>query len=162
EAIQNQFDNLISFDLDKINFLKPSKLELKNLDELQKKFKFLKEQIGYDNWILFNYKGDNLNEFILLIQDIINTKIKYFNSENDYFITEFKWFQYFNSLTENQKELISQLKVKKDWEKVFLINYLNSLLVDYATMNLPTDDDEHKELDTTLNGIEKEQLKFIK
>ncbi len=162
EAIQNQFDNLISFDLDKINFLKPSKLELKNLDELQKKFKFLKEQIGYDNWILFNYKGDNLNEFILLIQDIINTKIKYFNTENDYFITEFKWFQYFNSLTENQKELISQLKVKKDWEKVFLINYLNSLLVDYATMNLPTDDDEYKELDTTLNGIEKEQLKFIK
>jgi hypothetical protein len=36
------------------------------------------------------------------------------------------------------------------------------MLVNSANLDLPTNDDEHKELDNTLNGVEKEQLKFIK
>jgi predicted phage-related endonuclease len=43
-----------------------------------------------------------------------------------------------------------------------LVFYLNSILVNSANLDLPTNDDEHKELENTLNGVEKEQLKFIK
>jgi hypothetical protein len=32
----------------------------------------------------------------------------------------------------------------------------------FCKLDLPTNDDEHKELENTLNGVEKEQLKFIK
>lgn len=162
EVIQNEFETLVSYEFERINLLKPSKLELTSLDELQKKVKFLKVQIGYDDWVSFNYRGDSLTEFILSVQGIISTKNQYFNPENECFIPEFKWFQYYNSLTQTQRELINQLKIKKNWKKVFLINYLNSLLVGSATMDLPTNDSEHKELDGILNGIEKEQLKFIK
>lgn len=162
ELIQEEFENKIFNEFKEINLLKPTKLPLRSIDQLQKKFKFLKDQIGYDNWVSFNFKGDNLVDFINSVNKLIGTKNKYFEGKNDSFLIEFKWYQYYNRLTQNQVSLINQLKSKKNWEKVFLVNYLNALLVDSANMDLPTNDDEQNELDKTLEGLEKEQLKFIK
>lgn len=162
ELVSTEFENKILNEFKEINILRQTKLQLPSVEHLKGKFKFLKEQIVYDNWLSYRFKGDNLEDFILWINNFLEAKNKYFKEENDSFLIEFRWYQFYNSLTQNQVNLINQLKSKKNWKKVFLVNYLNALLVDSANMNLPTNDDENKELENTLNGVEKEQLKFIK
>ncbi|MCH7974788.1 MAG: GreA/GreB family elongation factor [Bacteroidetes bacterium] len=44
----------------------------------------------------------------------------------------------------------------------FLIYYLNSMLVNSANIDLPTDDKDHQELNNTLSNLENEQLKYIR
>lgn len=55
-----------------------------------------------------------------------------------------------------------RVKAKENWRKTFMIYYLNSMLINSANIDLPTDDHEHIELSKSLFDLEKEQLKFIK
>lgn len=162
ELITSEFDSKIQNELKEINLLKPSKIPIDSNDELQKKYKFLKEQIGFDNWVYIDLKGDDLTKFISDIESLLLAKNNYFNSNKDLFTIEFKWFQFYNRLEEENQSLIEALKPKLNWKKTFIINYLSSMLVNSANLDLPTNDEEHKELDNTLNGVEKEQLNFIK
>lgn len=140
----------------------PTEFELKSLPILQRKVNDLIEKIKKDNWTV---KKINFTEFYTFISDIeslINSKIEYFKADKDFFTIEFKWFQFYNSLSETNKSFITELKSKSNWRKSFLVFYLNSILVNSANLDLPTNNEEHEELDKTLIGIEKEQLKFIK
>ena len=96
------------------------------------------------------------------VESLLTAKKKYFEHENDLFSIEFRWFQFYNSLSDNHRLLINCLKEKNNWKKVLLIFYLNSLLVNSASTDLPTNDNEHKELGESLSQIGKEQLKYIK
>ena len=51
---------------------------------------------------------------------------------------------------------------KKDWSRVFLIYYLNTILTISANNSLPTNDRDHKELNKNLVGLDGEQIKYIK
>lgn len=162
ETIKNQFNTKINAEFNKINILQPSKLPIDSINDLQKKYKFLKDQIRFDNWFSVDLKGHDLGKFIKIIEDILVVKNNYFNNDKDLFTIEFKWFQFYNGLTGEKLVIIDALKPKNNWQRVFLIYYFGSILVNSATLDLPTDDDEHKQLSATLNGVEKEQLNFIK
>jgi superfamily I DNA and/or RNA helicase/transcription elongation GreA/GreB family factor/very-short-patch-repair endonuclease len=164
ELVKEVFDSKIQTEFQKISLLKanPNEIEIKSLSLLQEKVNTLTEKIKNDNW---NIQKNKFNEFYKSIDDIeilIQKKIDYFNSEKDLFTIEFKWFQFYNVLSEINKKLLDELKPKSNWRKSFLVHYLNSMLVNSANMDLPTNDEELKELDITLNGIENVQLKFIK
>ena len=62
----------------------------------------------------------------------------------------------------DDKAIVNELIGKENWRKIFLIHYLHSLLLSSANMDLPTNDNEHTELDIALKSVEKEQLKYIK
>lgn len=121
----------------------------------------LNEQIEKDNWIKKSIDNQNSQDIIEGIESLLKTKDDYSNNENDLFTIEFMWFQFYNGLSDTNQALIDKLKLKTDWRKVFLIYYLNSLLVYSATTDLPTSDIEHKELEESLSKIGKEQLKYI-
>lgn len=164
EEIQNNFETKIQQEFEKINLLNRNinEININSLPLLQELVNSLIIKFNSDNWVKTELKSNNLYTLISELEKHIKTKNDYFNSEQVLFLAEFKWFQFYNGLSNNEKTIVNELKPKMNWQKTFLTFYLNSLLVSSATTDLPTSDEEHKELEETLSGIEKEQLKFIK
>ena len=164
EFISSEFDAKIQNEFQQISLLKanPNELKIKSLHTLQEKVNVLANKIKGDSWTVEKVRFTEFYKFISDVEIFIQKKNEYFTADKDLFTIEFKWFQFYNALSETEKTIINELKPKDNWRKTFLVFYLNSMLVNSANMNLPTNDDEHKELDNTLNGVEKEQLKFIK
>ena len=164
EFISSEFDTKIQNEFQQIGLLKanPNDVKIKSLQTLQERVNALANKIKGDSWTLEKIRFNEFYKFISDVEIFIQMKKEYFTADNDLFTIEFKWFQFYNALSETEKTIINELKPKDNWRKTFLVFYLNSLLVNSANINLPTNDDEHKELENTLNGVEKEQLKFIK
>lgn len=163
ETTKLDFESKVLDEFQQLNLLKINlnDFEIKSLPALHEKVNALAITIKNDNWTVEKIKFSDLYKFTTDIDNMILIKNEYFNN-HDLFILEFKWFQFFNALTESIKSLVNELKLKKNWKKSFLIFYLNSMLINSANLDLPTNDEEHKELDAALNVIENEQLKFIK
>jgi len=143
-------------------FSKEKKRILQDQDRLSDNCLQLANSITKDNWNRLPLKIGSSKEIIDSTRLLIEAKEKYYANKNDLFTAEFNWFQYYNNLTVEKQLLIDKLKEKQNWRKVFLIYYLNSALLNTANAELPTNDNEHKELSNSLGGIEKEQIKYIK
>ena len=154
--IENEYDSI-----DVLGFSVPE-YQTEILKSLKDECSRLNEKIKSDSWTAHKIQADEFKSFIKAVRKIIQEKNDYFNSENDIFTTEFKWFQFYNGLSNEAKLVVNELKGKKDWRKSFLVYYLNSMLVNSANVDLPTNDSEHIELNSTLSGLEKEQLKYIR
>ena len=164
ELIKAEFDSKIQNEFQQISLLKanPNEIEIKSLPILQEKVNALVDKVKGDSWTVENVKFTEFYKFISDIETLVNNKNEYFKAEKDLFTIEFRWFQFYNGLSAPNKTIVNELKPKGNWRKSFLVFYLNSMLVNSANLDLPTNDDEHKELDKTLTGVEKEQLNFIK
>ncbi len=162
--IESSFKIKIEDEFLQINLLEfdSQQLSTNSLLELKEVCRKIKIKIQEDSWLNNLPKENNLKTIIEFIENSFILKDKYFKNENDIFSKEFKWYQFYNSLEKNQKELINQLRSSDNWRKSFLIHYLNSMLLNAANIELPTDDNELVELDGALSGLEKEQLKYIK
>ena len=177
-SIKNDFDNYFEFleqsnkgfidaiknEIKDIDVLKPQdeKYQTNTLKNLNIAYKNLTEKINNDSWSAIKINGKKEKIVCSKISELLKTKKEFFNNENDLFSIEFKWFQYYNSASKDEKEIIDRLKSRKDWRKTFLIYYLNSLLVNSANMDLPTNDNDHIELGKSLTELEKEQIKYIR
>ncbi|MCB9336154.1 MAG: GreA/GreB family elongation factor [Flavobacteriales bacterium] len=164
ETTKNDFDNKIELEFQNLNLLQEIKEEYdtKKLQSVKDKLNSLERKISLDSWSTIPLKFENETELIKSIQKIIQGKETYFSNEEDLFSIEFKWFQFYNSVSELEKTIIDQLLEKTNWKKVFLLHYLNSMLVNSANTDLPTNDNDHKELSNSLSNLEQEQLKYIK
>lgn len=164
ERIKNEFQCKIENEYKLLNLLETPEIEFES--ELSKtirtNFNSLQSKIKEQNWTLFNLDGSSHNSLSSQIEKLINSKEQFFANENDLFSIEFKWFQFYNSLSIENKLIIDQLKSKSDWRKTFLIFYLNSMLVNSANTDLPTNDNDHIELGKSLSELEREQIKYIK
>lgn len=139
-----------------------SHYQTKKFEELKEKLKELVENFNTDNWVNIKLPFKSHKETIGLLENELKNYETFFNHESDLFLVYFKWFQFYNSLTEDKQDLVNQLKTKTDWRKTFFTFYLNSMLIKSASSDLPTDDNEHTELENSLMSLEKEQLKYIK
>lgn len=177
-SIKNDFDNYFEFleqshkgfidaiknEIKDIDVLKPQdvKYQTNTLKNLNIAYNNLTEKINNDSWSVIKINGKKEKIVSSKISELLKTKKEFFDNENDLFSIEFKWFQYYNSASKDKKEIIDRLKSRKDWRKTFLIYYLNSLLVNSANLDLPTDDKDHIELTQSLSQLEKEQIKYIR
>lgn len=164
ELVKNEFDSKIQKEFECIDLLKvdTKEIQIGSLPILQENFVVLADKLNNDNWFIEHVQFTDIYKFISAVEKLIQKKNEYFKAEKDLFTIEFKWFQFYNSLSEAEKTIVNVLKPKSNWKKSFLVFYLNTLLVNSANLNLPINDDEHKELEDTLNGVENEQLRFIK
>jgi transcription elongation GreA/GreB family factor/very-short-patch-repair endonuclease len=164
EITKSEFDTKVQNEFQQLNHLEISSndFELKSLSLLQDSVTALENKIKNDNWAIEKIKLTDLYKFITDTENFIHNKKEYFNAGHDLFTIEFKWFQFYNSLSEINKIIVDEVKLKANWRKSFMVFYLNSMLVNSANLDLPTNDDEHKELEIALNAIENEQYKFIK
>ena len=121
----------------------------------------LKTQINRDQWPQKTITRTDSQGIIREIEALLKNSNDYFSYENSLFINEFRWYRYYSSLSAVERMLIDRLKLAKDWKRVLLIYYLDNLLTKSASINLPTSDDEHNELEQTLTDVGKEQIRFI-
>ncbi len=163
--VQSEFDAKIQTEFQKISLLKTNQAEIgiESLPILQDKVNSLAREFNSDNWTKGKLETDDFYYFISELENYIKVKNDYFNSEQDGFSVEFKWFQFYNGLSDNEKYIVNELKSMRNWENAFLIFYFDSLLrVSAGGGELPTSDEQYKELNAKLSGIEREQLKYIK
>ena len=162
--IKSNFQSVIQAEYHTLNLsLSNNKeFETETLLSIQSSLQSLRKTIDAQNWTKHTLDGTNHKALISRIEKIIESKKTYFSNENDVFTLEFKWFQFYNLLSEEKKQVIDQLTIKENWRKTFLIYYLNSLLVNSANMDLPTNDIDHIELGKSLSELEKEQIKYIR
>ncbi|MDM8162186.1 AAA domain-containing protein [Labilibaculum sp. K2S] len=164
ERINVEFQSKIKNEYKFLDLLKSTEKEFDTelLQLIKANFSNLKSKIKEQNWTDKELNGDSHNILISQIQTLINSKECFFANENDLFSIEFKWYQFHNSLSVENKLIIDQLKEKTNWRKTFLIFYLNSMLVNSANTDLPTNDNDHIELGKSLSELEKEQIKYIR
>lgn len=164
EQTSSDFQSKIENEYSSIDVIEFSTPEYQTLifKSLKENCSVLREKIKADDWTIHKIQSNEFKGFIKVVEKIIQEKKDYFNNENDIFTTEFKWFQFYNGLSNETKLLVNELKGQKDWRKSFLIHYLNSMLVNSANVDLPTNDSEHIELNDTLGGLVNEQLKYIR
>ncbi len=129
---------------------------------LNKDINQLFKRVQKDNWLKTKSTSKDKEQKLSDFDAELNYVIKYINNENDIFFKEFEWFRFYKSLSNKQKNIIDLLKPKSNWRRSFLVAYLNSLLLLKSNIDLPTDENEHIELDGILRGIEDEQLKYVK
>ncbi len=122
----------------------------------------LNQLIEKEGW--FNKSIDNTSSQSILkdVEILLGVANRYFDHDEDLFSIEFRWFQFYNTLSEQNHVLVDALKTKNNWSKVLLIFYLHSLLTSSASNDLPTSDNDYKELNKSLSEVGKEQLNYIK
>ncbi len=164
ERLKSGFQDKIEDEYDKLNLLNSENKDYntETLVSIQSSLQSLKEIIDEQSWTKLTLDDSNHKLLLSSIRSIIASKETYFDNENDLFSIEFKWFQYYNSLSQEKKDIIDRLSSKENWRKTFLIYYLNSLLVNSANMDLPTNDNDHIELGKSLSELEREQIKYIR
>lgn len=162
--IKNELDNQLDEEFKEINLLETddSEMRLKSLALLQNEVKSLNQKISEDQWIAEKISTSTLPQFIEETEKLLAKKDFYFNAEHDNFNIEFSWFQFYNALNSDDKSILDALQQSQNWRKDFLMYYLNALLLSSANMDLPTNDNDHLELKSTLKGIGNEQLKYVK
>lgn len=150
-------------ELEKSNFLSsvPEKYSNKTLSDGLDKIISLSDKIIKDNWVDFPRHRSNSNELIERFESILKKYKSYIDHEEDVFSVEFKWYKFFNDQNSYSKKVIEEVNDKKDWRKVFLAFYLDSLLTENADMHLPTDEKDYHELDKALSEFGKKQVDYI-
>lgn len=164
ERLKSGFQNKIEDEYENLNLLNSENKDYntETLVSIQSGLQSLKEIIDEQSWTKLTLDDSNHKLLLSSIRSLIASKKTFFNNENDLFSIEFKWFQYYNSLSQEKKDIIDKLSSKENWRKTFLIYYLNSLLVNSANMDLPTNDNDHIELGKSLSELEREQIKYIR
>lgn len=143
-------------------FSKTKKKIRKDQNTISHLSKKLVHKIKTDDWVKKPIDSPDCPQIIDAIKDLIKIKQDYFNHETDLFTNEYNWFQFYNGLSDFNKSIVESIKTKGNWSKVFSTYYFNLLLLNNANKELPTNDDELKELTSSLSNVGKLQLKFIK
>ncbi|TPV33225.1 DUF4011 domain-containing protein [Paucihalobacter ruber] len=157
-----QFQNKIENEYSELNFFSNliDKYATASYHKLKQTLNDLKSKLIADEWVKDEIPEKH-QEFLTSINNLIAIKNHYFEYNEDLFSKEFKWFQYYNSISSDERMVINQLLQQDDWRKIFLINYFDLLLISNANMDLPTDDNDHIELNHSLKNLKTEQIRYI-
>lgn len=119
ELIKAEFDSKIQNEFQQIRLLKanPNEIEIKSLSILQEKVNALADKLKGDNWTVEKVKFTEFYKFISDIETLVRKKLEYFKADKDLFTIEFKWFQFYNALSETNKTIVNELKPKNNWQK---------------------------------------------
>jgi len=164
DKIKSSFDETIAYEYQNLNLfdLNIAEYQTKTLHNIKNKGFGLGEKINSDEWLKVKVEVTSYHTFISDIERIIKNKTEYFKNNRETLNLEFRWFQFYNGLSSANRSLIEKLKIIKDWSKVFLIYYLNALLIKLDSTYQLSNDDEHGELKESSSQIGKSQLLYTK
>lgn len=127
-------------------------------DQVETLFALLKE----DNWTHFKIEMDVYVDFVKGVESMIKETDDFLNMEEDPFLHQFNWYQFYLRQPLKFKQLLNELIPREDWRKTFLVFYFNALLNHIANEDLPSNEFDHQELSTTLENLDSAQLTYIK
>ncbi len=162
--LKSEFEEKISSEFYNLNLLNInySDFNLLDIPSLVDKVEKLTNDIKVNNWFIFKIKFNTLTDFYNKIDELFTIKNNYFNSEIDLFTIEYNWYNFYFSLNNEYTIIVDSLKDKNNWENIFVLYYLQSILTSHSSRHLPTNEDDHKVLNTVFNDLQLEQLKFVK
>lgn len=132
------------------------------LVQLKYQVEMLFAQLKEDNWTQFTFEMHSYADFVKGVERLIQKTDDFLNMEEDPFLHQFNWYQFYLRQPLKFKQLLDELINRKDWRKTFLVFYFNALLNHIASEDLPSNDFDHKELSTTLENLDSAQLAYIK
>lgn len=161
--VKTSFHNTVDFeflnadvfaDEEKFNYLSV-------YNELKGVINQLHEDILNDGYIANYGQIKNLNVLINSIEYYLEQKRLYIDQNSDGFKADYKWFNFFNKLDEDRKEIIEALFNCKDWSTSFSLYYFNRLLRNVATDDLPSDQFLIEDLFLNEEKLQNNQVNFI-
>ena len=109
--------------------------------------------IQQNNYIL-NYKSPSLYlDFIQCVQNAIDDKKQFFDSNPKALRNTYNWIVFYEKLAKYQRNVIDQIKREKKWKYPFFVNYFDKLLKNNFNDIIPTDD-------KYINAFEERQVKL--
>lgn len=161
--LEIEFQPKIESEFQSFNLLETTKIEgVNSLEKLQESIFNLADKIESDDWTRTKVQYHDYGSFLEQVTNLIERNHLYFDSQKDSFITEFKWFEFYNRLFENQQTILTRLGQNADWKRSFVFAYLKRILIKSASSELPMDDVQLVALDESIGGLEQEQLKYIR
>ena len=160
---KRNYNLVVESELNNISFLNelPEQYCTPGFKNILGQLEKLKTKIKEENWMPDFYKNRKPAATLKEISAILKKYQNYIDHEDDIFSREFKWYKFYNDKDQNTKKVIRELKDKRDWRNVFLVFYLDSLLTENADMHLPTNENDHIELDKALSEFGKKQMDYI-
>lgn len=149
------FKWLAYFDNKKRNLIKDQTLIKEKLSKISTK-------INSDQWLNEIDLRAAETKIIEIIKDSIEKYDRFVENENDLLTNEYHWFNFLNSLDGTLLNIIDLLKGKQNWERSFLVVYLNKILYKFSSNDLPTHDNDHKEYKKVIEDLKQEQISYIK
>ena len=131
-------------------------VQLKDLVEM------LFTRLNEDNWTFFKIEKYPYDDFVKGVESLIQKTDVFLNMEEDPFLHQFNWYQFYLKQPLKFKQLLDELIPRGDWRKTFLVFYFNALLNHIASEELPSNEFDHQELSTTLENLDSTQLAYIK
>ena len=159
ESIQTKID----FEFLNADILKDKDLfsHLDSYSELKQCIESLICKINSDNYFLNFNPPVNLNAFIEYLESLINLKSEQYDQNPSALSNTYKWFEFFEKLSDTQKQVISFIKNENNWEYSFLIFYFDRLLLKNATNDVPHDDIALKEYLKNIENLKDNQIASI-
>ena len=133
-----------------------------HLSQLKNQVQILYTLFNEDQWINFPVQNHTYTDFIHGIEQVIQITEEFLHKEEDPFLHQFNWYQFYLKQPLKYKQLLDELMNREDWRKTFLVFYFNALLNQVANEDLPSNDFDLNELSVTLDGMDTAQLSYIK
>jgi very-short-patch-repair endonuclease len=122
----------------------------------------LRSLIESEGWLIVKQEYKTLKELVDYLQELILEPEKILSETGIGIMKEYEWYKFYNGLTQEKVNLINELRTSKDWISCFSVNYLNTLLSNFANKDLLLSDEAHQGLGKSLDGFKDEQIKYIK
>lgn len=153
--ISDKIVDEVESEIQNLDFIRDSKkfFELKSYQEINTKILDLDRLIQQNNYIL-NYKSPSLYlDFIQCVQNAIDDKKQFFDSNPKALRNTYNWIVFYEKLAKYQRNVIDQIKREKKWKYPFFVNYFDKLLKNNFNDIIPTDD-------KYINTFEERQVKL--
>lgn len=162
--IKNDFSIKVRQEFENIDLLNVDSqvIPIKDLSTIQKDATFLINKVREDDWLKVPLNYRDLFSLLSGLESYLKTENEYFNAGKDLFLTEFRWYQFYNGLSDLEKKVVNALKLRKDWAKDFLIYYLNSVLLMSTELDLVVNEEDYNSLKSDLSEFGKVQINSIK
>lgn len=121
----------------------------------------LNKEIINDGFIKNFSPPQNINVYQKYIKNFIDAKNNYVNEDKVSFPADYKWFNLYNHLSENEKLIIDSLTEGDLWLNRFFLFYFDRLLRANATDLLPVDNMHIDQIFKKKEKLKQNQFEFI-
>lgn len=159
DGLQNKIDyEFLNADI----FQDESKFSsFKEHDTLKSLVNDLNQRIIKDGFIGNFNPPQNINAYQDYIKNFIDAKINYINTDKVSFPADYKWYNLYNNLSENEKLIINSLLEGDLWINRFFLFYFDKLLRANATDQHPLDSMHIDQIFRKEEHLKKNQVEFI-
>jgi superfamily I DNA and/or RNA helicase len=148
ESAKKEFADKVEEDFQNLDLLHhfDAKFSHATSDKIMNSTKTLKNQIQIDNWLFEVELGADFKTFSHKFENKLEQYKSYQNHPEDLFLIEYNWFQFYDSQSELNKNLIERLRPISNWKPSLLSAYFQLVLQRKSDGTLVFNENEYNSL----------------